>query len=203
MNRAQLIKAVQARMSDIMPGNQIEVASHPFVDALLNDCVEGFYMILPNNLLPRVDFSSGTVQAVPSTEVDVYRIQLPEDFVRLIAFRCTAWNRAVTKSVVEGSPQHQMQFLKHTFGGNTRPVVTIVADPDMGRSVEYYHSTSTTDTSILEASCAVKDEIEDMPDILIDGFAWYVASIALQTMEELDASKAAMLRVEQFIENHK
>lgn len=203
MTRAQIIKAVQARMSDILPGNQIEVASHNFVDTLLNDCVENFYMLIPNNVLPRTDFSSNTTQLVPNDEVLVYRIQLPENYIRLIAFRCNEWQRSVSKALAEGSSQHYAQFGKYTFGANTRPQVTLVADPDLGRSIEYYFTSTTTDTSILEASCVVKGDIEYMPDVLIDVFAWYVASVAYQAMEQYEASKAAMERVNEFILLHK
>jgi hypothetical protein len=190
-------------MSDIVPGNQIEVASHPFVDALLNDCVEGFYMVIPTNVLPRVDFLTNAVQLVPSDEVLVYRIQLPEKFIRLIAFRCTEWKKSVSQAITEGSPQHNAQFGKHTFGGNTRPNVTIVSDPDLGRSIEYYlYNTTTTVTTLIEASCAVKSAVEEIPDILIDVFSWYVAAKAFKAMGEVENHDSAMKEVEQFIQTH-
>ncbi len=204
MNRAQIIKAVQARMSDIMPGNQIEVSSQSYVDLLLNDAVENFYMLLPVNVLPHTDFNTTTPTLQPSDEVRVYRIKLPDNFIRLIAFRCADWRRSVSEAIAEGSSQHHAQYGKHTFGGNTRPQITLVADPSLGRSIEYYlYNKTTTNTNIIEASCAIKSDAEEIPENLIGVFAWYVASVAFQSMEEYDASKAAMERVNEFIQLHK
>jgi hypothetical protein len=204
MNRATLIKAVQTRMSDVMPGSQIEVASNPFVDALLNDSVENFYMMLPTNVLPHFDFKAYETRLVPSDENIIYRIKLPELFIRLIEFRCTSWRRSVSSALPEGSPQHHAQFGKFTFGGNTRPCVTLVSDPQLSRSIEYYFYDSTApDVSIITASCAVKSDAEDIPANLLDSFAWYVASTAFTAMQEFDASKACMEKVTEFIALHK
>lgn len=204
MNRAQIIKAVQTRMSDVIPGPQIEVASHPFVDGLLNDSVENFYMMLPTNVLPHFDFSAATVQTVPSSEVLVKRIQLPTQFIRLIAFRATQWNRSASTVITEGSPEHLKQFGKHTFGGNSRPQITLVSDPDLGRSLEYYFYPATSpDVTLIEASCANKSDVEDIPDNLIDVFAWYVASCAFTALQEYEPSKACLEKVMEFITLHK
>lgn len=190
-------------MSDIMPGSQIEVNSSPFVDALLNDCVENFYMLMPVNVLPATDFKTNTTALVDSDEVLIYRIQLPDDFVRLISFRCAEWNRSITQVVYENSTEHNKQYHSYTFGGNSRPVATLVSDSTMGRSLEYYnYNLTTTTAAITDASCAVKGDVEDIPHNLIDVFAWYVASIAFQAMDELPQSEMAMKRVAEFITLH-
>lgn len=203
MTRAQIIKAVQARMNDLLPGTQIEVGSSPFVDALLDSCVENFYLMMPVHVLPATDFSSNTVVTVDSDEVKVNRIQLPEDFIKLISFRCEDWNRAASKALAEGTQQHYKQYHAWTFGGNSRPEVAIVVDTTYGRCIEYYNYNSTTaSTTITLALCAVKGDVEDIPDNLIDAFAWYVASVTFQSMNEMDSSKAALEKVQQYIILH-
>jgi hypothetical protein len=55
----------------------------------------------------------------------------------------------------------------------------------------------------MEASCAVKSDAEEIPNNLIDVFAWYVASVAFTALQEYDPSKACMERVNEFIALHK
>ena len=83
MTEAQVIAAVKVRMADIMPDNQTEVTAQPFIELLVNDCVENFYMMLPINLLPVTDFASSATSTKPvsmptSSGILVYRKQVPE-----------------------------------------------------------------------------------------------------------------------------
>lgn len=197
MNRSQIIKAIQAKMSDVMPGNQIEVASHPFIDTLVDDCVHGLYSILPVNILPVTTISS-TPFIVQDSDVKVYRIEVPAKYVKLVSFKLEAWLRSVNSTIQMNSARHHAQFFKYTYGGNRRPVVTLVTDPVKGRCLEYY--TSATSGSYQEATCVVSSTVDQVPDNLVDVFTWYAASVALQAMQEIEASKAAMERVTIFIQ---
>ena len=203
MNRAAIIHAIQSRMADIVPDAQVEVASDSFVDLLLDDCVEGFYMLIPVRFLPRTEFTSNNKRLVSTDEVKVNRIKLPDNFIRLIAFRCATWKRTVSEVLAEGSPQHKAQFGKHTFGGNVRPQVTNVSDATLGNSLEYYLYTTITDYTPTEAACVVKTTAEAVPDMLIDVFAWYVAAKAFKAMGEIQYHDSAMKEVEQFVATHK
>lgn len=208
MTEAEVIAAVKVRMADIMPDNQTEVTAQPFITLLVNDCVENFYMMLPINLLPVTSFLSGTytikyVSIPAGSGILVYRKQLPANYIRFIEFQCTPWLRSATVLLSQGSQEHYAQYNKYTFGGNTRPKVTLVIDDELGRCIEYYnYDDGVSSPAISLATCATGGDLEAIPDNLIDVYSWYVASVVFQSMEEQEASKSAMLRVQEFIQLH-
>lgn len=207
MTESEVIDAVKVRMADIMPDNQTEVTAQPFIELLVNDCVENFYMMLPINLLPVTSFVSSATDNKCITMPDgsgilVYRKQVPADYIRFIEFQCNTWTHSATTLLKQGSPEHNAQYNKNMFGGNTRPKVTLVIDSDQGRSIEYYNYDLGTIPVISIATCAVKGTLEEIPDNLIDAYAWYVASVAYEAMEEPEASKSALIQVTNFIQLH-
>ena len=203
MTRDTIIANVQARMSDIIPSSQTEVVSYPFVDTLLDGAVEGFFLLVPLNLLPKTDIElPGSPRDMPSDEVIITRIAVPDTFIRLITFRCDGWNRAVNNVLSESSPQHYAQIFKHTFGGNNRPQVTLVNDELLGRAIEFYNYLGTTPT-ITAASCVIKCDPTLIPNNIIYPYCYYVAYLAFDAMGEEVAAKAALQHVQEFIELNK
>jgi len=207
MTEAQVIEAVKTRMADIMPDNQTEVTAQPFITLLVNDCVENFYMMLPIHLLPVTSFvSSATTNkyvAMPAGYgVLVYRKQLPANYIRFIEFQCSTWLRSATTLLKQGTDEHHAQYNQYQFGGNTKPKVTLVIDDQLGRCIEYYNYDLGSVPVISIATCAERGTLETIPDNIIDAFAWYVASIVFQSMEEHKASEQAMLRVQEFLTLH-
>lgn len=207
MTEAEVIAAVKVRMADIMPDNQTEVTAQPFIELLVNDCVENFYMMLPITLLPVTSFvSSATANkqvVMPiNSGVLVYRKQLPSNYVRFIEFQCNTWARSATTLLKQGTPEHYSQYNRYMFGGDNRPKVALVIDNQLGRCIEYYNHDYGSVPVISIATCAVKGTLEQIPDAIVDAYAWYVASVVFQSMEEQVASQNAMLRVQEFIQLH-
>lgn len=203
MTEEQVIAAVKARMADIMPDNQSEVTAQPFIESLVNGCVENFYKMLPLSLLPVTSFLSESESSVTSSEVQVKRKKLPTGFVRFIELKCAPWEIPATTVLQQGSPEHNAQFNKYSFGGNCRPKVTLVNDENNGKCIEYYNYYTETPIVVQTATCAVFSTLADIPDKIVDPFAWYTASVVYHAMEELEASKSAMLRVSEFLELQK
>ena len=201
MNKAEIIKQVQARMSDLMPGDQVEVNSNSLTEALIDYCAESFYMKLPTNVLPATSFLTGAATTATSDEVSVKRIQVPDNFIRLVSFKFSDWIKNVNTTIPEGSNEHKKQFHKYSYGGNTRPVVTLVSGAGSIRCVEYYSALTSIGT-VTQATCVVKGTVEDMPDTLIDAFAWHVAATVLLADQEYDAAKAAEAKVNEYILLH-
>ena len=201
MDRPTILKKVQARMSDLMPGTQIEVNSQSLSDVLLDDCADTFYMRLPTNVLPATDFSNGTASSYSSDEVLVKRLLVPSEFIRLVSFKVSDWRKSVNTTIPEGSDKHKLQFSKYTYGGKSRPVVTLVSGSSNDRNIEYYLPLGSTAT-VTTATCVVKGSVELMPDTLIDAFTWYVASVVLLANQEVEAAKAASSKVDEFIALH-
>lgn len=207
MTEAEVKEAVKVRMADIAPDNQTEVTAQPFIEYLVNDCVENFYMMLPIHLLPVTSFVSSATQnkyvSMPAGyNVLVMRKQLPADYIRFIEFQCSTWLHSATTLLKQGSPEHNAQYNEYMFGNNTRPKVTLVIDNELGRCIEYYNEDLQEVPVITIATCAVRGDLEDIPDNIIDSYAWYVASVVFQSMEEHTSAEKAMLRVQEFLQLH-
>ncbi len=59
------------------------------------------------------------------------RMQLPDDFLRLITFKMSDWERAVTEPILETDPEYKLQSSRFAGlrGNPQRPVVAIVSEP--------------------------------------------------------------------------
>lgn len=67
------------------------------------------------------------------------KINLPNDFLRLVTFRMSDWYRAVTEPITEDSPIYAMQSSRYAGvrGNPERPVVAIVHDASK-QVLEFY-----------------------------------------------------------------
>lgn len=70
------------------------------------------------------------------------RMQLPDDFLRLITFKMSDWKRAVTEPIAEGDPRYLLQSSKHVGirGNPERPVAAIIHEPT-GLVLEFWSCT--------------------------------------------------------------
>lgn len=195
MNKEQIVKEVLKRMDEINPLDAINVLPNPVVEGLLDESAKNILRSAPSYLLPLTDFSSLPGVGIPSTEVIIQQQKLPATFLRLIRFRLSDWIRPCTMAVQEGSPLHNLQHHKYTFGGTSRPVVALV-NGAMGKSIEYYTALATSPT-ISEAYCVVEIPVESFPNDLLEALYWYTAAVAFQVFEMGEPMKACMNKVEE------
>lgn len=66
-------------------------------------------------------------------------VALPDDFLRLVAFRMSDWQKAVTGTIRETDADYSKQHSKYqsVFGNTIKPVVAVV-EVDGGRRLEFY-----------------------------------------------------------------
>ena len=74
-------------------------------------------------------------------------VMLPEDFMRLIIFKMSDWERPVYEPITAGDPQYQLQFSRYKGlrGNPQKPVVAIVSRTE-GRVLELYSCKDDTAT---------------------------------------------------------
>ena len=67
---------------------------------------------------------------------------LPEDFMRLVAFRMSDWRRTVTEAITESDPEYlkQSSRFKGICGNPEKPVCAIVRRAE-GKVLEFYSCT--------------------------------------------------------------
>ena len=80
------------------------------------------------------------------------RVNLPNDFLRLVTFRMSDWYRAVTDPITEDSPLYAMQSSRYAGvrGNPQRPVVAIVHDAS-AQVLEFFSCQAGPGVSIAKA----------------------------------------------------
>ncbi len=78
-------------------------------------------------------------------------VMLPDDFMRLVAFRMSDWERTVRHAISVTSPEYEMQSsrFKGIRGNPQKPVCAVVIRPE-GKSLEFY-SCKSNDACVTQA----------------------------------------------------
>lgn len=85
---------------------------------------------------------SGSITFNENVGIGRGRMKLPDDFLRLITFKMSDWDRAVTEPITESDALYGLQSSKHAGirGNPERPVVAIVHEPT-GLVLEFWSCT--------------------------------------------------------------
>lgn len=195
MTRQELINMVKTKVDELSPLDDIIVGVSSindkpidsFADSLLDESAKELMMNVP---LWRLGGTSLFLEVIPNKDGSGY-VYLPEDFLRLIAFKMKEWERPVTDVVEEGSPLGKMQSNKYLRGGICKPIC-VIGHLSGFRILKYYsvnrnHELDNfTYAKILPA--------EDVPVDLQDILTWWCASRILQIVGKSDLSKIAYER---------
>lgn len=122
-------------------------------------------------------------------------ILLPEDFMRLLIFKMSDWERAVYEPLTAADPQYQLQSSRYKGlrGNPQKPVVAIVSRAE-GRALELYSSKDTTAT--VEQALYIPFPREDenggieIPERCYQSVIYEAASLVMQTIGERDKAAA-------------
>jgi hypothetical protein len=90
------------------------------------------------------------------------KINLPNDFLRLVTFRMSDWYRAVTEPITEDSPLYAMQSSRYAGvrGNPERPVVAIVHDAST-QMLEFFSCQAGSGVQVAKARYIPLPKIED------------------------------------------
>lgn len=116
------------------------------LDALIKSKLEAGARITerdaPAYLLDSGKPLSGSITFDREVGIGRGRMKLPDDFLRLITFKMSDWERAVTEPILESDPRYGLQSSKHAGirGNPERPVAAIVHEPT-GLVLEFWSCT--------------------------------------------------------------
>ncbi|MEG1554805.1 MAG: hypothetical protein RR363_07270 [Rikenellaceae bacterium] len=113
-------------------------------------------------------------------------VSLPENFVRLVAFRMEGWQRDVTHLYTTDDPIYHKQTNKYLRGGVVNPIMVIEGD-----RIKYYSLPQGVIHTIQKAEFLVHIPIELFDDILIDTLTWLAASKILDVLNESEQAEMA------------
>lgn len=132
------------------------------------------------------DFKDGTIET--------NSIQLPNGFVRLIAFQMADWDLPIVDALPSEHPRYRQQANEVLKGTPKRPIVFIC---DGGTKLEYYTSKS---ADIKKAYAFVVDTTTDYPEQLSDAIAWKTAELVFSAMNDAQGMQFAQNQVQQLLQ---
>ena len=121
-------------------------------------------------------------------------IVVPDDYVRLVAFRMKGWKRTVAIPFMYGTPEAAMQSNRYTRGGKCKPACVEGRSASGRKTIEYYsigkNETPQVDMFVYEASY---DSMEGLPvstsDPLFAAVCYMTASLVYAIFENQATSK--------------
>lgn len=122
-------------------------------------------------------------------------VLLPQDFMRLIVFEMSDWEKAVFTAISTTDPEYELQRqrIKALRGTAQKPVCAITVRPE-GRALEFYSCKSETAyvrrAQYLPYPKIDKDEGIDICERCYTGVIYAAASLVLLTLGESEKSSA-------------
>lgn len=122
-------------------------------------------------------------------------VLLPDDFMRLIAFRMSDWERTVYAAISVDDPQYQKQSSRYKgIRGNTQKPVCAVVNRAEGKALEFY-SCNSTEAYVSRASYLPYPHIDeddgiDISEKCYTAVIYTVAALVLTTYGEADKASA-------------
>lgn len=123
-------------------------------------------------------------------------VLLPHDFLRLIVFEMSDWERAVFNAITPEAPEYalQRQRVKALRGTAQRPVCVLTTRPE-GRALEFY-SCKSKDAYVARATYVPYPSIDEETDSIdisekcFTAVVYTVAALVLNTYGEADKASA-------------
>jgi len=119
-------------------------------------------------------------------------IELPLNFLRLIALKMEDWEREVSYAITTYHPHYKLQRNKYLRGKTVKPVAVYNYRTIGGfliRVIEYY---SINENHTLEKMLYVPEtSAQDIQSNLVDALTWVAAGMILQITERVDLAKVA------------
>ena len=101
------------------------------------------------------------------------KIELPKDFLKLVAFKMDSWRRTIYSAIDETSPLFPLQDSLVTRGGTNKPVVAITSDGYL----RFWSVPPFQRNPICEVKEYIPNtlNVEDIDERLVDLLAWQTA----------------------------
>lgn len=168
------------------------------IDGLLDECTRDLLLSHPLQYLD-ADTASPVVHG--DTVTGLGWLELPADFLRLVVFKMTGWQREVNHLISTSDPLYRLQSNEFTRGGKSKPVAVrttkyLVSVMD---AIEYY-SLVPGDVHTIDTFLYIKNIVAEAlrDDLIADGLSWIAASKALSSLGHTTESDNALKFVKSF-----
>lgn len=125
------------------------------------------------------------------------RLQLPDDFMRLITFKMSDWERAVTEPITESDPRYLFQSSRFAGlrGNPQKPVVAIISEPT-GLVLEFWSCTGGSSVVLQRGRYLpmprIKGEGIELCEKLREAIVLHIAYLTAQTLGEKEMASSLL-----------
>ena len=147
VTKDEIISKVKAIMNEIGEETNSSLLDEDTIkiDQYIESCIgDALAMIVLKSAIP-VNPKKGTSNPVNNNDGTGY-IVLPDDFLKLIAFKMEGWKRTVSEAFPLDSEKAKQQSNEYTRGGNNKPVCVLSYSPEGKKVLEYYSVTGSNHT---------------------------------------------------------
>lgn len=182
------------QVSDYMMGDIDTLSVDEIIRSKVEEAATEVYLAAPVHLFDPGERFADTIAWNEKVGVGSGWTQLPNDFLRLISFKMSDWERPVYSAILPDDPQYLLQSSRFAGirGNSQRPVCAIVMRPT-GRVLEFYSCSAGEDVSVEMARYAPKptivDESIDIYERCYRSVVYKVAGLAAVSMGAMEKAK--------------
>lgn len=205
MIREDIIKKAYQCIDEVYPDSTNQDISAFNIDTFLDQAAKIIVKIVPVRALGAgVDIRDVEGTRLARFNEGIGRIELPQNFQRLISFKIVDWRYPLTEALDESSLRMQQQYNPILRGTPSRPVVFLLQG---GKFLEYYTSTITPTAEGVFSSWIdtfqglVFDKVDDnYPTKLSDITAWKTAELVLSAMNDVTAAQICQTKTQEILQ---
>ena len=205
MVREEIIKKAYQCIDEVYPDSTNQDISAFNIDTFLDQAARIIVKIVPVRALGAgLDIRDVEGTRLASFEAGVGRIELPQNFQRLISFKISDWKYPLTEALDESSSRLQQQYNPILRGTPSRPVVFLLQG---GKYLEYYTSNSKPTiagqlTGFIDTFQGLAfDKVDDnYPTKLSDITAWKTAELVLSAMNDVQAAQICQTKTQEILQ---
>lgn len=172
-----------------------DIALRYNIEEFLQEATFELLKVVPLNHLP----SAKKIASKPQPNLDGSgRVELGDDFLKLLEFRMVGWRRSVFRPLIQGSKEYLRQFNPTCRGGVAKPQVAVVLK-DGKQLLEYFSLPPEATHEIEVATYIPRCTPDQLPDSLSDILCWLAAHLVLSVCNDAEGAAMALGRYKQLL----
>lgn len=147
----EIVSKVKAIMNEIGEDTNSSLLDEDTIkiDEYIKSCIgDALSLIILNSGIKSINPKKDTGTKANKNDDGSGYIILPDDFVKLLAFKMNGWKRAVSVAYPLDSEEAKRQANIYTRGGENKPICLLSYSPEGEKILEYYSLGSEADHTI-------------------------------------------------------
>ena len=198
----KIVKKVRSIMNEIGEDSNYSLLDEDTIkiDEYIKSCIPDAVAMAINNSPNRcVNPKSSTTSTVTNNQDGTGSIELPDDFISLVAFKMNGWKRIVSKAYTLDSDEYKQQMNPATRAGKNKPVCILSYNGTGKRTLEYYsigkQETPTVSIFVYEAAYNAVNGLNLTESDAIYGAVCYLTASLVYSIFENPATAKEMQAV--------